>query len=329
MEAVALLRPYSHDGFGIRLIARIMEVAADHWHTGRRVVLRRQYSACLLVGLWALLAASAFSQPQAGFSEHALDSAGSARNYRLYLPERYSGEPVPLVFSFHGSGGVPQDQAETSRFHELADRHGFAVVFPAGAFTNSITARSWNANVEPGVDDVQFVRDMIEHVAGIVNIDRSRIYVSGFSGGGRISSRLACELSDVLAAAAPVAGLQYPEDCVPERSIPVIAFHALDDRVNTYEVTAESRPYWRMGVETALDRWRQANGCSLANDDDRLSQDITLYTWSACSGGAEIHFYQRRTGGHSWPGAMQNGAVQSIDASELIWAFFSRHRLSG
>jgi polyhydroxybutyrate depolymerase len=234
---------------------------------------------------------------------------------------------VPLVFSFHGSGGVPQSQVDTSGFHELADRYGFAVVFPAGAFTNSITARSWNANVEAGVDDVQFVRDMIEDIAGRVNIDRSRIYTSGFSGGGRISSRLACELSDVLAAAAPVAGLQYPDDCTPARPIPIITFHAVDDPVNTYAVSADSRPYWRMGVETALDKWRQANGCSLANDDDRVAQGVILYTWSDCPGGAEIDFYQTTTGGHTWPGAAQNGAVQAIDASALIWEFFSRQRL--
>src|SRR5690606_3753524 len=127
------------------------------------------------------------------------------------VPEGYADRALPLVFSFHGSGGLPQSQVDTSRFDALAAQHGFIAVFPAGAFTNSVTAGSWNANLEAGVDDVQFVRDMIEEVAGITAVDRSRIYVSGFSGGGRISSRLACELSDVLAAAAPVAGLQYPE----------------------------------------------------------------------------------------------------------------------
>jgi polyhydroxybutyrate depolymerase len=264
----------------------------------------------------------------AGFSEHTLLSAGAERHYLLYVPAGHGNRELPLVFSFHGSGGVPQNQVDTSRFDALADQHGFIAVFPAGAFTNTITARSWNANQEAGVDDVQFVRDMIEAIAGMTAVDRSRIYVSGFSGGGRISSRLACELSDVLAAAAPVAGLQYPDDCTPQRPIPLIAFHALDDATNPYVLGDAARPYWRMGVETALDKWRQANGCPIANDDEQLSRLTTLYRWSACAQGAELEFYQFTTGGHTWPGSSQNGAIQDINTSELIWEFFSQHALS-
>ncbi|MDT8397055.1 MAG: PHB depolymerase family esterase [Pseudomonadales bacterium] len=282
----------------------------------------------------ALLLLAFNSQAQSGFSEHRLESAGQTRTYRVYLPESHQREAVPLVFSFHGSGGVPQNQVDTSHFDILAERHGFVAVFPAGAFTNTVTARSWNANREAGVDDVQLVRDIIEDVAGYVNIDRSRIYVSGMSGGGRISSRLACELSDILAAAAPVAGLQYPDGCLLKRPVPIITFHGMADAVNQYLVSEKSRPYWRMGVETALDKWRQANGCSLINTADRLSQHVMFYSWTDCDDGADIHFYQIDNGGHTWPGSDIDDTVpalgvgnQDIDASELIWAFFSKHRL--
>lgn len=261
-------------------------------------------------------------------SVHELGSAGAERRYLLYVPTSYKEEAVPLVFSFHGSGGSPQNQVETSRFNDLAERYGFAVVYPAGEFTNTVSERSWNANMEAGVDDVKFVRDMIEDVASKMYIDRSRIYVSGFSGGGRISSRLACELSDVLAAAAPVAGLQYPDDCTLKRAIPIITFHAMDDQVNTYNVEADSRPYWRMGVETALDKWRQANGCSLANDDYSEVEEVTVYHWRKCDAEVDIHFYQTTTGGHTWPGSSQGSANMEINASTLIWEFFSRHSLA-
>lgn len=293
-------------------------------------ILRSQYLP-LLASLALLKGATA---AQAGFSEHSLVSGGGERSYLLYVPDERPEGPIPLVFDFHGSGGAPQDQVNTSHFDQLAEREGFAVVFPAGAFTNSITARSWNANLEPGVDDLQFVRDMIEAVAGQVDIDRKRIYTSGMSGGGRISSRLACELSDVLAAAAPVAGLQYPEGCTPARPIPVITFHGQADAVNEYVLTENSRPYWRMGVETAIDRWRQANGCSLANSDDRVSQHVTLYTWTACRDNAELQAWLIDNGGHTWPGSDIGDIIpglgvtnMDIDASELIWQFFSRHTL--
>lgn len=262
-----------------------------------------------------------------GFSEHTIVSAGAERSYLLYVPDGHDNRALPLVFSFHGSGGAPQSQVDTSGFDALAEQHGFIVVFPAGAFTNTVTARSWNANLEEGVDDVQFVRDMIEDIASVADIDRNRIYVSGFSGGGRISSRLACELSDVLAAAAPVAGLQYPDDCKLTRPIPILAFHALDDATNPYVLGEAARPYWRMGVETALDKWRQANGCALANDDQALSSSTTRFDWTACSQGAELQFFQHTMGGHTWPGSTQNGAIQDVDASALIWDFFSRQAL--
>jgi polyhydroxybutyrate depolymerase len=284
----------------------------------QKIVIKR----VLLLLFW-LHCSVALSQVDQGFSTHSLVSAGAEREYLLYIPEGYAGESVPLLFSLHGSGGVPQNQVDTSVFDSLADQHGFVVVFPAGAYSNTISQRSWNANIDTGVDDVQFVRDMIEDIAGRVNVDRRRIYTSGFSGGARMSSRLACELSDVLAAAAPVAGLQYPDGCTLKRPIPIIAFHALDDRTNQYTVSENSRPYWRMGVETALDKWRQANGCSLSNEDNKLSLNVNHYSWTDCNGSAEIMFYLRQVGGHTWPSSSNN----DVQASELIWAFLSSHTL--
>lgn len=282
----------------------------------------------------SLLSSLLAGQALAGFSEFTLQSGGVERGYLLYVPDNRREGSLPLVFSFHGSGGVPQNQVDTSHFDTLADQYGFAVAFPAGAFTNSVTERSWNANVEPGVDDVQLVMDIIADVDTRISVDRTRIYASGMSGGGRISSRLACELSDVLAAAAPVAGLQYPDDCTPVRAIPIITFHGMADAVNQYQVSADSRPYWRMGVETALDKWRQANGCSLANDDERLTEQVMIFSWHDCSGNAEIVFYQIANGGHTWPGSDMGGGGRGraetnmdIDASAQIWDFFSRHQL--
>lgn len=142
-----------------------------------------------------------------------------------------------------------------------------------------------------------------------------------------MTSRLACELADVLAAAAPVAGLQYPDPCIVNRPIPILSFHSLDDGTNQYEVSGSSRPYWRMGVETALDKWRQANGCTLSNSSDKVSPRVTFYQWSDCTGAAEIQFYQLSNGGHTWPNAPVASSNKDINASELIWEFFSKHQL--
>ena len=83
----------------------------------------------IFLGLFCPVLAAQVNQ---GFSGHSLVSSGAEREYLLYVPTGYTGEPVPLLFSLHGSGGVPQNQVDTSGFDALADQHGFVAVFPAG-----------------------------------------------------------------------------------------------------------------------------------------------------------------------------------------------------
>lgn len=269
-----------------------------------------------MTGPAALLAATAV-QADSQTLPATLVSSGVERSYLLYVPDGYRGDPVPLVLSLHGSGGVPEDWLAASGLTTLADREGFAVAFPAGAFANTVSERSWNANVEPGVNDVAFVRDVITDAAAKIRIDASRVYATGFSGGARMSSRLACELADVLAAAAPVAGLQYPEGCTPARPVPLLAVHGQADRVNPFELTDAARPYWRMGVETAVQRWGSANGCGDGPRISAVSDNIELRLWAPCNGSAEIRFYVISDGGHVWPDW----------APETIWDFFEQHSL--
>jgi len=251
-------------------------------------------------------------------SEHTLVSSGVARSYLLHVPAGNDGSAIPLVFNFHGSLLVPQDQVDSSQLGAVADREGFAVVYPAGVFASGNLRNAWNPDREPGVDDIQFVRDMIEDVANTVRLDRSRIYATGFSGGGRISSRLACELSDVLAAAAPVAGLQYYAGCTPARPISILTIHGNADRFNHYELRDNSPPYWHTGVETAVEQWRAADGCGLEPNVSRFNDKVELRAWSGCRGGTEIAFYVVEGGDHVW----------TDFSSEVIWEFFSRHRAS-
>jgi len=257
-----------------------------------------------------------FADAPVGPSTFTVMSNGATRSYLLYVPAGYSGEPVPLVLNFHGSGGIPDNQLATSRFDVIADRETVAVAFPAGVFRNTVSERSWNANIEPGVDDVQFARDVIGDVSTRINVDASRIYATGMSGGARMTSRLACELADQLAAAAPVAGLQYPDGCVPSRGVPILAFHGKADRVNQFEVSANSRPYWRMGVETAFEKWRRAEGCEAGPAITPIDSRTELRVWSDCLDGSEVRLRVSDTDDHVWPEG----------ASESIWAFFAAHR---
>src|SRR5690606_5850983 len=108
-----------------------------------------------------------------------LSSGGRSRAYRLFVPSSYDGRtPTPLVFDLHGSGGTSAGQAATSRFETLAEREGFLV-----ATLEADEGRRWNVPVtDARADDIQYVSDVIDHVAANVCTDLNRVYATGFSG---------------------------------------------------------------------------------------------------------------------------------------------------
>jgi polyhydroxybutyrate depolymerase len=233
---------------------------------------------------------------------------------------------MPVVFDFHGSGGTAAGQMSNSGLAKVAGEYGFIVVFPQGAYTNSRSSRSWNADLDiRGVDDVAFVEELIALLRSELAIDESRIYATGFSGGARMTSRLACELSDRLAAIAPVAGIQFADDCGPQRPIPVLTFHSRDDQVNHYVPTTASAPSWTHAVEESIARWREANQCSASLLDDPVPEHVMLRRWMDCAEKSVVEFYRLENGGHTWPGSANTAANKDIDAGDLIWNFFARY----
>jgi polyhydroxybutyrate depolymerase len=126
-------------------------------------------------------------------------SGGRTRCYHLYVPPSYDpARPGPLVLSLHGFLSNPDSQAWISGWHELAGREGFLVAYPQG----TSWPQRWNAGAtwNAGVDDVRFLRDLIDDLEAVAAVDRSRVYVSGFSNGGGMALRFACEEAGLVAA---------------------------------------------------------------------------------------------------------------------------------
>jgi polyhydroxybutyrate depolymerase len=261
------------------------------------------------------------------------------RQYRLFVPTSYDkNKPMPLVLNFHGTSGTPAQQVEISDIETLAAQQGFIAVSPAAIYRRTPDGpNTWNVDKDPlGVDDVLFVKTLIAQLKQHYNIDNSRIYAMGFSGGARMSSRLACDLSAQIAAIGPVAGVRFAEDCQPSRAVPVITFHGKKDGVNHYVANENSPPYWRMGVEPALSGWVDNNHCAKPAQSTDLGEQVTRLTYSHCQDHGDVVFYQSASAGHTWPGSKMadklasNGLGASdkhIPATELIWAFFKAHPL--
>ncbi len=252
----------------------------------------------------------------AGVARQQLLSGQRQRAYRLFVPASYDNRTrLPLVLDLHGSGGSSAGQARTSGFETVAAREGFAV-----AALQADGAR-WNVPVrDDRPDDIAYVADVIDHVAARVCTDLTRVYVTGFSGGGRMSSLLGCRLGARIAAIAPVAGLRWPAPC-EGRPVPVLSFHGLADRQNPYAGQAASRgAEWLESVPDALAGWARHNGCDLDVIMDDPEGPLSTMRYEGCADGAGVRLIRIDGLGHTW-------AKQDVDATAVMWRFFSGHRL--
>jgi polyhydroxybutyrate depolymerase len=287
--------------------------------------------------------------PATGVQSITIITPDGRRDLTIFVPEQMNrGHSLPLIFDLHGSGSNGEQQAKVSGLRDLAATKGFIVASPDGAtpLTGRPNGRAWNIPGVPLINgapvpagtpsDVDFIRAAIVQLTASGCVDSRRVYATGLSGGGRMSSYLGCALSDRIAAIAPVVGLRAglpdkidptkpdPASCGPTRPVAVLAFHGTSDRVNPY--LGGGTLYWRYDVPTALARWAALNGCANRPRSTRISAVVTRTTYGGCKQRGDVMLYLTEAseaggGGHVWPKA--NG----IDASALIVEFFARHVL--
>jgi polyhydroxybutyrate depolymerase len=262
-------------------------------------------------------------------------SSGEKREYLLYVPKSYDrSKPAPLVISMHGAGLWGASQRDISRWNELADVKGFIVVYPSGVGGKGV--RVWRA--EPGeglAKDVRFISALIDTLKASYNIDSTRIFANGLSNGGGMSFALSCALSNRIAAVGMVAAAQtLPwRWCADQRPVPMIAFHGTADPDVPYSggpSWVSPRPFPNVPRWTA--NWAKRNRCESTPVDSVVAPDVIRRTYTGCADGAPVVLYTIRGGGHTWPGGMQlpewfvGRTTRSIDATRLMWEFFTAPR---
>jgi polyhydroxybutyrate depolymerase len=272
--------------------------------------------------------------------------AGRERTYILHVPPAGFGREFPVVVAFHGGASNAAAMRRFSALNEKADRAGFVVVYPNGS-GRLPRALTWNAGRCCGqasaarIDDVAFTRALLDDLAGIEKVDRSRVFATGMSNGGQMAYRLGVELSDRIAAIAPVAASLEVDVRALARPVPVVHFHGTDDRFLPFGGGAGSRSLSRSahrGVWRGLDTWARASGCSDRTTSealpDRREDETTVerHSYAGCPAGAEVVLYLVRGGGHTWPGSPGDVRTlgvtsQDISANDVMWEFFTRHPL--
>jgi polyhydroxybutyrate depolymerase len=198
-------------------------------------------------------------------------AAAAAESGRLHLPESGTSK-LPLLVFLHGLGGSGGDLADALHLDDMAESLGFAFVAPDGVLDRS-GRRFWNAtdsccNFDRlEVDHVQLLRHWITQALASPRIDAERVYIVGFSNGGFMAYRAACELSPLLAGIVSIAGagLAEPAACHPEKKIDVIHIHGDRDPIVKFDgghLFADSRRPRHPSAEASVAYWAKADGCS-------------------------------------------------------------------
>ena len=262
------------------------------------------------------------------------------RTYALYRPTGWDKlKNMPLVLLLHGSGGDAEKMEQLTGFIAIAEREKFILAYPEGMNQQWNDGRGRNEEI----NDVGFIRTLIDFLVMEYKIDSNKVYVAGMSNGGSMSIRLACELADKMAAVAAVASTvdsAIDANCQTTKPIPIMLI--IGDKDKLVPVNGGIVP--RLPKSTILshqaivEKWARRDGCNLQpaiTSLPELKHDATTVTKRVYSGGknnTEVISYVIGNGGHTWPGGYQylpsmlvGKTTQDLNASEVIWEFFKRH----
>ncbi|HEY9715970.1 MAG TPA: PHB depolymerase family esterase [Trichormus sp.] len=256
------------------------------------------------------------------------------RTYHVHIPKGYNGSrPIPLVVVLHGAVGNSSTVRWDSRMSAQSDRDCFLVAYPNGVDT------TWNAGAccgpasEMKIDDIAFLRKMIEKFEHEYSIDRDRICVAGVSNGGMLAYRVGRELSDVVACIAPVSACMYPTTADGEQPVSVIAFNGTHDGTIAYYGGIRTKFGYRVKATPVKDNiqfWVDRDHCKTVERTD-VTGDVTRELHSGGDYGTEVCLYTVHGGKHSWPGGRSctfwsiDKFSQEISATDLMCKFFWAH----
>ena len=278
---------------------------------------------------------------------------GRIRSYLQHVPSSYDGsKPVPVVIVLHGHPGWCIDPPFFTGLNKKSDEEGFIVVYPNGHrapglpgiiffLETLVWPRLWNCWDYCDIDDVGFIRALINRLDSTLNIDTSKVYITGISGGGMMTYRLGADLSDIVAAIAPVAGsnggIWYTESSLyvspkPANPVSVIVFHGLQDRNLPYYggwVNGSIR-LWNTNIQVIINTyflsvnesvsfWVEHNNCdTIPEIETSPSGNIIKQTYANGTDGSEVILVTYVNGIHEW----FSSPPHELSATDLMWEFF-------
>jgi len=290
-----------------------------------------------------ILSALAYMQVSAQQKNETITVDGLKREFVTYIPQGIKfSDKSPVIISLHGRLGTASGQMRFADFRPIADKEHFIIVCPQGINRSWNDGRGTPANAK-GINDVKFIDELITYILKTYNCDSTRVYVTGMSNGGFMSSRLACELNKRIAAIAVVgASMDKDETYQPTKPMPVMYIQGTEDPLVPFaggemKKGAGGTIY---GHEEVLKEWATIDGCDknpvvttlpvIVNDGMSVIREV----YSNPSNNIKVIGYTIVNGGHTWPGGFQympkfviGPVTKNLIACDAIWDFFKNNKL--
>lgn len=254
---------------------------------------------------------------------------GVDRDFVYYTPTTWnSGQQLPLLIVLHGLTQTGSGLMGITDFNDIAEANNFIVCYPDGI------NNAWNANMNITVstaDDLGFIEELAAYFQNTLNTDPLKQYLCGFSSGGFMSHKVACESSQCFAAIATVSGNMSDTvdmNCNPSHSPSVLHIHGTADPVVSYF----GSPTTGVAVETTIEKWRIFLGCdAVPVTTDMPNNNLFDFSYPQhieyqnC-GNSSLELIKIIGGGHQWPGIPTLiGGLGNINmdfySPQVIWEF--------
>ena len=244
----------------------------------------------------------------------------SIRKTLTYVPKNVEKSPA-LVISLHGMNQDPEFQQNQTQWNAMADKEGFIVTYPLG------NNRMWDTG---GTGDVKFVEAVMKDMELKHNVDKNRIYLSGFSMGSWLGYHCLETLGYKIAAFGPVSGVDIGKQPKANRNVPIMHIHGTADDVFKYK----GDPYHMAGgypsIEEYVKKWAAYEGCDVSNPQvirpypaGSTGPTATRTIYNNVNDDVEVNLISIDGKGH-W----HSNDPYGVNSTQELWTFFKRHKLN-
>ena len=244
----------------------------------------------------------------------------SIRKTLTYVPKNVEKSPA-LVISLHGMNQDPEYQQKQTQWSALADTEGFIVTYPLG------NNKMWDTS---GMGDVKFVEAIMKDMELKHNVDKNRIYLSGFSMGSWLGYHCLETLGDKIAAFGPVSGVDIGKQPKANRKVSIMHIHGTGDDVFKYTGDPSHMAGGYPSIEEYVKKWAAYEGCDATNPQvirpypaGSTGTTATRTIYNNVNDGVEVNLIAIDGKGH-WHSNEANG----VNSTKELWTFFKRHQLN-